>query len=133
MRIAFSVVLFALLFSGCSQNGQRLSPAEVAAVQREAQATLTNLIHALETAQTNLVFGQVCTLYTPLSGGAPELVWFSVGSFDGTSFAGIATDPRPAVGLTNGQPVRIAATNVVDWSYLSKTGIVGRLLDKPRR
>jgi hypothetical protein len=133
MRTAFSVILSALFFSGCSQNGQRLSSAEVAAVQLEAQATLTNLIHALETAKTNLVFGQVCTLYTPGSGGAPQLVWFSVGSFDGTSFAGMTTGSRPDVGLTNGQPVRIAATSVVDWSYLSRTGIVGRLLDKSRR
>src|SRR5690349_7917565 len=125
MRIAFSVILFGLLFSGCGQNDQRLSPAEVAALQLQAQATLTNLIHALETSQTNLVFGQVCTLYMPASGVAPKLVWFSVGSFDGSSFAAMTTGPMRSLGLTNGQPVRIAATNVVDWSYLSKTGVVG--------
>ncbi len=126
------MALVALTLAGCTQQPVRWTPKLVAAVQ-EARASLTNFTDNLESSKSNLAFCQVCAAFPSTTGRGGELVWAHVWKYDGASFSGAVVEAQPSLGLTNNQPVTIPQTNVVDWMYLSRTGLVGRFLDRAQR
>jgi uncharacterized protein YegJ (DUF2314 family) len=131
MRTIPLILLVVLAVAGCSQKQRGWTPEVVAAAQ-QAQASLTNFTDHLESSKSNLAFCQVCAVFPSETGQGGELVWAHVWKYDGAWFSGAVVEAQPSLGLTNNQPVTIAATNVVDWMYLGGTGIVGRFLDAAR-
>jgi hypothetical protein len=131
MRTTFYALLVVLACTGCGPQQRRGTPEMVIAVKL-ARASLTNFVSTLQSSQSNLTFCQVCA---PLQSNATSLgdcSWVNVWSYDGTSFMGRVVSGYQT-GFTNNQLVTIPAAAVIDWSYLSETGVVGRFTERVHR
>jgi hypothetical protein len=125
------IALLALVCSGCNQKTGWTK--ESLAAAQQARASLTNFTAALQSSEYTLRLYQVHAYFPSVTAPDGEFAWVNVWKYDGTSFTGAVVEAHPRLGLTNNQPVIVPETNIVDWAYLSKTGLVGRFLDRARR
>jgi len=131
MRTILLLAFMILTCAGCGPKQTEWTPEMIAAVQ-EARGSLTNFTAALDSEKSNRLFFQVCFPVPSRTGAGGGFVWANVWKYDGTEFIGAVVASDPGLSVTNNEQVVIPATNVMDWMYLSKTGIVGRFIDHAR-
>jgi len=103
----------------------------VTAALTEARASLTNFITVLQSPSSNQTFFRVLASFPTSSPRRGEALWVNVWKYDDGVFTGVVSPGNPDIdwtGLTNSQPVLIAVSNVLDWSYVDRGKAVGNFI-----
>jgi uncharacterized protein YegJ (DUF2314 family) len=109
----------------------------VTAATAEARASMTNFISVLQSPGSNQTFFRVLASFPTDSPLRKEALWVNVWKYDNGVFAGAISEGNPDIdftGLTNGQQVAVAISNVWDWSYVDhRKGTIGNFIMRTQR
>jgi uncharacterized protein YegJ (DUF2314 family) len=135
MKVALPILAVALLMIGCRPKAQVDS--SVTAATTEARASITNFISVLQSPGSNQALFRVLASFPTDAPLRKEALWVNVWKYDNGVFAGTISEGNPDIdstGLTNGQPVAVAASNVWDWSYVDRRkGTIGNFIMRTQR